>query len=102
MIINETFNFEVAEKDESNEMTWDEAMEKFKDNPEGWRLPTRTELMLIYEHRKEIGSFEKAWYWSSITDDSIGAYIQDIDGGLQGWDFRRFINRVRCIREIRR
>jgi len=30
-----------------------------------WRLPTRTELNLMYTHRSVIGGFTTAWYWSS-------------------------------------
>ena len=100
MIINETFNFEVAEKDEPGKMTWNEAMEKFKNNPEGWRLPTRMELLLMYEHREELGSFGKTWYWSSTTDRRNYAYGQDFYDGNQNWSHRDDDYRVRCVRDI--
>jgi hypothetical protein len=102
MIIKKTFNFEVAEKDEPDKMTWNEAMEKFKNNPEGWRLPTRMELLLMYEHREELGSFGKTWYWSSTTDGNLCAYYQSLYNGLQYWDYRDDDNRVRCVRDIKK
>jgi hypothetical protein len=100
MILEKHIKFEIAEKDEPGKMTWNEAMEKFKNNPEGWRLPTRMELLLMYEHREELGSFGKTWYWSSTTDGNYYAYNQNFHDGDQGWSLRDDDDRVRCARDI--
>lgn len=46
-------------------MTWDEAMEYAKSLGDGWRLPTRAELVDAYDNKVE--GFHPDYHWSSIT-----------------------------------
>ena len=46
---------------------------------EGWRLPTKKELKLLYRKRDEIGGFTKNTYWSSKELH---------DGYVYGFSFR--------------
>jgi hypothetical protein len=103
MIIEKHINFEVAEKDEPEKMTWNEAMDKFKDNKDGWRLPTREELLLMYEHKEEVGNFEEDWYWSAtpVKHHINFAYLQNFYRGTQNWNYMLDHNRVRCARSIK-
>lgn len=64
----------LALQDEPEQMNWYDAMKKYKDNPEGWRLPTKEEWGAIFENMEEINKafvragkklLPKGWYWSS-------------------------------------
>jgi hypothetical protein len=56
-------NLEVKRQDEESLMTWHEAMKGFGD---GWRLPTKDELNLLYQHKDVVGAFANGgFYWSS-------------------------------------
>jgi uncharacterized repeat protein (TIGR02543 family) len=53
--------------------SWSEAVEIAKDHKGGaytdWHLPTKNELDLMYQNldKKDLGSFNIGWYWSSST-----------------------------------
>ena len=69
--------FEVAEKNLSTQMTWDEAKRACSELGNGWRLPTKEELKEIYTqlHKKGRGKFKDAGYWSGTEMDmDDGAY----------------------------
>lgn len=55
-----------------------------------WRLPTKEELMILYNNRDRIGGFQKSIYWSSTYagSDYYGSkyYFVDFnDGDLSYW-----------------
>lgn len=100
MNIEKTFKFEVKDKDEPKEMTWNEAMAKFKDNKEGWRLPTIEELNLMY-HEKDNLKMKSHVYWSSSEIHYYFARIQYFYDGFQGWNYKGSNSRVRCVRDIK-
>ena len=65
----------VAMNDAPSSMDWDEAMEYPKD---GYHLPTKEELMIIYANKDIINKalvdnggepFEEDYYWSSTEDE---------------------------------
>jgi hypothetical protein len=63
---------QVAENDFENEMNWYQAKSACYDLGNGWRLPTKEELKVMYEqlHKKDQGNFkEDTLYWSSTEDD---------------------------------
>lgn len=91
--------FEVKPEDEPNLMSWHAAMELFEDDPNGWRLPTKDELYLIYKHRDKIGGFAAGDYWSSSEYSSSFAWYQPFTTGFQ-YDYGKHYNlRVRAVRE---
>ena len=48
-----------------------------------WRLPTKEELMTLYNYRDLIGGFTSYYYWSSTTINDNRAYaIYFVDGSL--------------------
>jgi hypothetical protein len=72
LVIKREFTFEIH-PDELGKMTWDEAIEKVSELGDGWRLPTITELQLIWESgHKDL--FKKEWYWSSLGSYPINAW----------------------------
>ena len=88
MIIEQSIRLEVGEANAPTRMTWDEAITYCSNLGDGWRLPTKDELALMYEHKAELGGFGEGWLWSS--SQSIGnvygysiAWIQQFSDGIQ-------------------
>ena len=80
------------------ELNWDEAKEWCKKQGEGWRLPTRLELLEAYEQK--IKGFTTSSYWSSTEGYSNNAWYQDFYVGNQYTLTKKFSSYVRCIRSI--
>lgn len=87
-----------------NPMTWDEAIEYAKRLGDGWRLPTRMELLDAWD--KGIEDFQLQCYWSSNT--YAGTYTQNdsawsvyFDSGGSGYVLKTNTYYVRCVREIK-
>ena len=75
-------NLEVMTEDLEGRYTWDDAMKACADLGDGWRLPTKDELNLLYENKEKIGGFASDYYWSSTEGDLYDAWFQDFfDGG---------------------
>jgi hypothetical protein len=58
-------NLLVAENDFPEAMNWDDAKEACRALGKSWRLPSKTELNILYKNRKKIGGFSDYFYWSS-------------------------------------
>ena len=58
----------VAENGLDTRMNWENANYACSKLGNGWRLPTQDELKAMYEqlHQNGKGSFQTAFYWSSI------------------------------------
>ena len=82
-----------------NPMTWDEAVEYAKTLGEGWRLPTRSELIEAYDNKVE--GFKSDGYWSSSTygQSIIIAWYVDFNYGFVPYNFKASTYWVRCVRE---
>ena len=80
------------------EMRWDAAKKACADIGDGWRLPTKDELNILYENKDKIGGFAN-YYWSSTESDSNTAWFQDFDEGYQGYgDKASLTSYVRAVR----
>lgn len=99
---------EVAQNDYPKELTYDEAIEITKSVGNGWRLPTKEELLKMYEKRDFIKGFEWGAYY--LTDEVYGKNlvyaVEFADGKLdKSW---RYFNgneiryNVRLIRTIKK
>jgi hypothetical protein len=76
-------NLEVMTED-LGKMKWDEAMKACADLGDGWRLPTKDDLNVLYENKDKIGGFTNLYYWSSTEDDSkFKAWRQGFNIGNQ-------------------
>lgn len=76
-------NLEVMTEDLEGRHTWDDAMKACADLGDGWRLPTKDELNLLYENKEKIGGFADDYYWSSTEHDSDFAWGQAFGIGFQ-------------------
>ena len=56
-------NLEVTE--DLGKMQWDKAKKAIESLGDGWRLPTKDELNVLYENREKLGRVPNAFYWGS-------------------------------------
>lgn len=86
--------------------TWGNAITQCqnKDGGNGWFLPTRTQLTLLWTNRYAIdsndanGGFADGYYWSSTELSAVVAWGQDFISGYQGSVNKGINFRVRCVR----
>lgn len=96
--IKRSFEFEIH-PDELGKMTWHEAVEKVKELGDGWRLPTITELQIIWDsEHKDL--FKKEWHWSSSESSSYNAWKFDFYYGDTGYSVKDFEYYVRAVRDL--
>lgn len=74
---------EVAEKNFTKVMNWDDAKAACEMLDDGWRLPTLEELVEIYQNKDQVGVFPNGRYWSSKETDGEYGYFQDFNNGKQ-------------------
>ena len=89
---------------------WKAAMEYAKQldahGHQDWRLPTKTELNVLFNNRAAIGGFDlngpqhySGWYWSSVEpDEAVYAWAQCLSNGESTWRPEYYELSVRCIR----
>jgi hypothetical protein len=91
-------NLEVMTKD-LGEMNWDDAMKACADLGDGWRLPTKEELNILYQNKDKIGGFANSLYWSSTEGHNGYAWRQGFNTGVQEDGYVKFPNLyVRAVR----
>ena len=97
---------EIAQYDFPKAMKWDIAREVCQKLGEGWRIPTKSELNLIYKNKYKIGGFINDYYWSSTEydadddDNSSKPLIKRFNDGseMQSWkDELRYLRAVRSF-----
>lgn len=97
--ICETLGFLVHPK-ELGKMTWEEAKKACASLGKGWRLPTRVELLLMYENKDVVGGFANDYYWSSTESDLNFAWYQNFYSGYQTNYNKASANYVRAVKTI--
>ena len=90
-------NLEVMTEDLGH-MSWDDAKKACADLGDGWRLPTKDELNVLYENKDEIGGFAGYPYWSSTESDFSDAWSQNFYDGYQNLYVKGYISDVRSVR----
>jgi hypothetical protein len=95
---------EIAKKDLSKPLDWYKATKKADILGDGWRLPTKIELKIIYEQLSEIHNhnFSNVIYWSSTNDeeDDDYAYGFRFDDGETYWNSKSALEYVRFVRTL--
>ena len=97
---------EIAQYDFPEYMTWSQAVTSCKALGRGWRLPTKSELNLLYKNKDKIGYFTPDVYWSiTIYDDEsfndeLYRYCCIIfsSRGIQTWNSSTGICCTRAVR----
>ena len=100
-------NLLVAQYDFPKLMNWDNSKKSCEALGDGWRLPTQSELNILYQNKVSIGGFAnidglgKSTYWSSTEYDSNHAWGQSFYTGFQDYIFYKyFIFHVRAVRSL--
>jgi hypothetical protein len=69
-----------------------------------WRVPTKSELNVLFNNRAAIGGFDisgsnpAGWYWSSSQGSNYGAWDQRSSDGGQLNDGKDVDSSLRCVR----
>jgi len=74
----------VAKNNFSKTMNWDDAQKACAKLGNGWRLPTKDELYILYQKKDEIGGFGDYYCWTSSEYDPYIAWFQSFKNGAQG------------------
>lgn len=90
----------IAQYDFPNQMNWNEAKEACANLGDGWRLPNKLELDLLFQNKDKIGGFGLSGYWSSSEDSSALAWIKYFSSGNQSSTTKNFTAYVRAIRSL--
>ena len=100
IILKQTLKFEVYPKD-LGEHNWEDAKKLCEDLGDGWRLPTREELHLMWVNRESIGGFAAAYYWSSSEYSDTNAWSQYFGNGFQ-YSYNKYNTYyVRAVRDVK-
>ena len=92
-------SFEVHPK-ELGEMNWEDAKEACANLGIGWRLPTRLELLLMYNNQYELGGFANNYYWSSTEFNTTNAYFFLFTYGNANYTIKYNTFSVRAVRAL--
>ncbi len=83
--------------DENGLFIWSDAVIVAKAYGNGWHLPTKFELKILYEQRKVVSGFVNDDYWSSSELDINSAWIQGFLNGDQDRYNKYSSLRVRAV-----
>lgn len=101
IILEQHLKFEVYPKD-LGEHNWEDAKRVCEELGDGWRLPTREELHLIWLNKDEIGEFAAAYYWSSSESNNFNAWNQYFSNGNQNSNSKNYPGfGVRAVRALK-
>lgn len=89
---------EVAEFDFPEKMSWIDAKSKCENLGEGWKLPNREELNILFQNKDEIGGFEGDSYWSSSVLFKNSVYFQNFNDGEFDYNNKSEEHAVRAVR----
>jgi len=99
IILKQTLEFEVYPKD-LGEHNWEDAKKVCEDLGDGWRLPTREELHLMWLNIESIVGFVASAYWSYSEYGKRYAWGQNFYNGAQSSSLKNATFYVRAVRDI--
>lgn len=79
-------------------MNWEKATKACSDLNDGWRLPTKDELNMLFESK--LGNFCDFYYWCSTSDNVDTAWYQHFPKGFQINGTKLYTFSVRAVRSI--
>ena len=88
----------VAQHDFPDMMNWLDAKSACERQGEGWRLPTKDELNILYQNKNKIGGFA-GHYYCSFTEYTDGiVLLKDFNNGKQNYGSKDGRYNVRAVR----
>lgn len=100
IIIEQHLKFEVYPED-LGKCNWEDAKKVCEELGDGWRLPTRGELHVMWLNRRTIGGFAADYYWSSREYVNDYAWAQSFSLGVQNSPNKILTYHVRAVRTIK-
>ncbi len=93
-------NLEIAPNDFPSDMNWQDAKNACEKLGNGWRLPSKDELNILYKNKDKIGGFANTTYWSSTESYGSNAWYQFFYNGKQFYSNKTNSTYVRAIRDF--
>jgi hypothetical protein len=92
----------VCQTSDLGSMDWADAVSRSNNLGDGWRLPTKEELNLMYTnlHKRGRGGFINEYYWSS-TDNGSNTNVWDQDFGDGEPNFGGKVGYMEAVRAVR-
>lgn len=91
-------NLYVAQYDFQEQMSWDDAKSACRSLGKGWRLPTKSELNILYKNKYKIGGFVNSLYWSSSPAVDYDKWWQDFS---TGWSYYSLLSNYYYVRAVK-
>ena len=97
-------NGKILSLDETEYWEWSDAKQWCLNHGDGWRLPTKDELLAIYQNKRDINywltrckgiQLGDGWYWSSTNSDGCANSVNMGNGNVHG--FKDYTNYVRAV-----
>jgi hypothetical protein len=99
IIFGKDTKYEVFPIDLGNtQMTWYDAKKSCENIGDGWRLPDKNELNLLYKHKEILKILPLHGFWSITEVDNDFAHYQYFFNGMQYVFVKTFYAYVRPIR----
>lgn len=106
LTVSKHFDFEVYPHDLPETMTWVKAKKYIENSLPDWRMPTKEELLQMYENKDKIGGFYTKgeggsdfpdWYWSSTEYRGNPDYVCNVrfSDGIDNWSHKDY-GRLSC------
>ena len=94
-------NIEIAQHDFPEYKNWDDSKKACADLGNGWRLPTKDELNLMYENKDNIRTkIKNGFYWSSTEYDSLYSWYFYFGLGYANYGHQYDTYYVRAVRSL--
>lgn len=96
-------NLIIAQNDFPERMNWEDAKKACQSLGNGWRMPSKDELKILYKNFNKIGGFDFVGYWSSTESGSEDARVSYFnDGFFAGHTSspKRFQYKVRAVKDL--
>ena len=94
-------NIEIAQHDFPEYKNWDDSKKACADLGNGWRLPTKDELNLMYENKDNIRTkIKNGFYWSSTEYDSLYSWYFYFGLGYANYGHQYDTYYVRAVRSF--
>ena len=92
----------ISLSDFENKMNWQHAIDSCDYLKNGWRLPFRSELLVMYNelHKNNKGNFKPEGYWSKSENGISKSWIVLFDNGVSQIQKTENLFLVRAVRAI--
>lgn len=80
---------EIRQIESNNFMDWNQAKKKCADFGKSWRLPTISELKVIYKEMHKKAIFHPNIYWTGTETSSLRVWVMNFENGTEDYGFHK-------------